>query len=1127
MLICKWCQRTLLSLWLILALASLTCRAAETIPLAGQWRFKLDPTGTGTNDHWFSQKLPDRIPIPGVLEAQGYGDEISTRTPWVLSLYDKLWYLREDYQKYTNDGSVKVPFLCQPPRHYIGAAWYQRDLDIPADWKDRRVSLFLERPHWKSTVWLDDHLIASEISLCTPHEFDFGVIPPGHHQLTLCVDNRMILPYRPDAHSVSDSLDDAWNGIAGRIELRATPTVWIGDVQVFPDLAGKRIRLRNRLENSSGLPVTVQYQAALTVRGGANHLPPFPTTADSIEVKPGGTVFEFNISLTNSTGDYCLPWDEFHPALYNLAFHIQEQKDATLVDAKDVTFGMRDFHAEGNQFILNGRPVNFRGTHFGGDFPLTGYPPTDAESWKKIFRKCQDYGLNHMRFHSWCPPEAAFEAADELGFYLQIECGMWNNFTPNSIQKMLYDETERILRDFGNHPSLMLISASNEAGGLWNLANPIWVKHFRELDQRHLYTPDTGWSLINRPDDPVDGRADYLAVGRIGQARVRGEPGWYANDYRDAVAGMSVPVIAHEVGQWCAYPDFGVISKFTGFMRPGNYEIFRDSLAANGLSDRDRDFTVASGRFQVACYKEEIEANLRTPGMSGFQLLDLHDYVGQGTALVGVLDPFWQEKGYITAAEWRRFCGPTVPLARLGKPAYTSEDEFDADVEVAHFGPEPLTNAVPSWRIEDGHGKTVASGQWPAQTIPLGKNIPLGKVAFKLDSLPAPQACKLVVSLQPSGGAPIENDWNFWVYPPAAAPSSTGDVLVTSSWDEAETNLAAGRKVLYVPRNTDLDWSCPPLAPVPIFWNRLMNPGWARMLGFWCDTKHPALAGFPTEINCDWQWAELMRGTRAVNLEGMPAGLQPIVQAIDDWNRNWKLGLIFECRMGAGRLMVCAINIADVSRNPTAAQLRRSLLDYMNSPRFQPKTEVSSAAFGGIVFDNRLMRKLGATAEANGTNAGALVDGDVNTLWTANTVRDAVRSPQTVTITFPSAIAMRGLIIMPRQNDRDHLGDVRGYVVETSDDGQNWKETARGELVSAWRPQKIKFGGVVNASKLRFTALSGFGADASVAVAELAVDYAGPALSDAATGGNMQFQRARSTSTDVDEGGPAGTNRVR
>jgi len=393
--------------------------AAETQPLAGEWRFAIDRKDVGLSEKWFDNQLADKIKLPGILEQQGYGDEVSISTPWVLSLYDHFWYLRADYAAYTNAGNTKVPFLCQPERHYVGAAWYQRDIEIPKNWDGKRVTLFMERPHWKSTVWLDDKEIGSDLSLCVPHEFDFGIMSPGKHRLTVRVDNRMILPYRLDAHSVSDSLDDAWNGIIGKIELRATPPVWIEDVRVFPNVEAKTIKVHAHVGNLTGKSERITLKADVGPAATSLRTGYFPSTNVNFEIPKDGTNIEFTSPCLSTA------WDEFHPTVQMLSLYIDPEKE-TPIEWVQVTFGLRDLHTEGNQFILNGHPMYFRGTHFGGDFPLTGYPPTDVNSWKKIFQTCKDYGLNHMRFHSWCPPEAAFTAADELGFYLQVECGMWN-----------------------------------------------------------------------------------------------------------------------------------------------------------------------------------------------------------------------------------------------------------------------------------------------------------------------------------------------------------------------------------------------------------------------------------------------------------------------------------------------------------------------------------------------------------------------------------------------------------------------------------------------------------------------------------------------------------------------------
>ena len=373
------------------------------------------------------------------------------------------------------------------------------------------------------------------------------------------------------------------------------------------------------------------------------------------------------------------------------------------------------------------------------------------------------------------------------------------------------------------------------------------------------------------------------------------------------------------------------------------------------------------------------------------------------------------------------------------------------------------------------------------------------------------------------GAAPPSflNTWNFWLYPAKISDAPAPDVFVTSSWDDAEARLTVGGKVLLLPHNADLAWDCPPLDVVPVFWNRLMSPGWGRMLGLWCDTNHPALAGFPTEANCDWQWTQITRGVRPVNLDRLPRGLQPIVSAIDDWNRNWKLGAIFECRVGAGRLLVSSFDLTtDLEKRPVARQLCRSLLDYMASGKFQPETEVSAAEFRSVLFDTRIMRKLGAKATGDGVDASAAIDGDPNTSWIAGESgrnRKDASYPHELTITFPAPVAMTGIVFMPRQNDRDHLGDVRGYTLESSNDGTNWQGVAKGELASTWNPQRLEFGRTLTTRHLKFKALSGFGNDPGAALAELAVIYAGPKISEKDSG-NVEYRRARSTSTDVDEG---------
>jgi len=994
------------------------CTASQVnlIDLAGEWRFALDRSteqlqpqpagrempvlnpGDGITQEWFKHNLPDKIELPGILQAQGYGDDISTNTPWVLGLGDAWWKLQpaELRDHFSQPGHVEVPFLSQPPKHYLGAAWYQRDIEIPKDWSSKRVVLFLERVHWKSTVWLDDEEVGSDISLSTPHVFEIGVVgrarhsvraedpsagggahgvtrptalAPGKHRLTIRVDNRLQLPaagHLVDSHSISDALDAAWNGIVGKIELHATPPVWIEDVQIYPKPDLKTATVRVQIGNETGLRKTLK----LSFEAALNKLPTLLRRGEvtsvecSLNVGVSGTNFETEIPLAQPYQ----AWDEFHPSSQIFHSTLRVDNDTDVWPQRISDFGFRQITARDKDMLINGRPLNLRMTHFGGDFPLTGYPAMDVETWKKIIQVCKDYGLNGMRFHSWCPPEAAFEAADEMGFYLQPECGLWADFGNEPTREFLNAETARILKAYGNHPSFILLSPSNEPRN-YSRVTPRWAADWYKKDNRRLYSAGTGWA------DPsqVNGGAQFATLVAYDRHSLRNTTGWFGRDYRAALENVHIPVLAHEVGQWCAYPDFDVTQEFTGsprrsaaeagYLRPGNYDIFKYIAEQQGVLDQDKIFAWASGRFQVECYKEEIEANLRTPGLSGFQLLDLHDYLGQGTALIGVVDAFWRPKSYVTATEFRKFCSPVVPLARLTNRVFTTADKFEVPVEIANFGENPLTNATAKWVVLDTSGRSVASGEFSPQTIPIGKNFALGTISLDLTNLPAPRQYKLIVSaggdvrslksIEAGKSEPpyvgsykvYENDWNFWLYPAQVSTNTPPDVLVTRCWDEARTRLAAGGKVLYLPDNASLDPAgCPPMKNVPVFWNIQMTvrppqnprPRFDAFLGLVCQTNHPALAEFPTDVNCDWQWTRLVNNVRAINLNTAPRELRPIVEAIDDWNRDWRLGVIFECNVGPGRLVVSAINLDGGSDDSELLQLRRSILDYMASDRFRP-----------------------------------------------------------------------------------------------------------------------------------------------------------------------------------------------
>jgi hypothetical protein len=388
--------------------------------------------------------------------------------------------------------------------------------------------------------------------------------------------------------------------------------------------------------------------------------------------------------MNYSLGDDALLWDEFNPNVYQLNLSLESGKET---NQTTVDFGLREFKVDGTRFTINGRPVFLRGTLECAIFPLTGYPPTKTDYWKKIYTAVKDHGLNHIRFHSWCPPEAAYTLADSMGIYLQVEASSWPNQSTElgsglPIDQYIWDESKRIIDTYGNHPSFVLMASGNEPGGSKRdqfLSE--FVQYWKETDSRRLYTSGSGWPIIPENDYHVTHRETRIqGWGEELNSVINSEPPKTTYDWSDKVRREGMPIISHEIGQWCVYPNFKEIEKYTGVLKAKNFEIFRESLKAHHMGHLADSFMLASGKLQALCYKADIEAALRTPEFGGFQLLDLHDFPGQGTALVGVLDPFWEEKGYISPEEYRRFCNTTVPLARLEKRIFVEGETMTANI---------------------------------------------------------------------------------------------------------------------------------------------------------------------------------------------------------------------------------------------------------------------------------------------------------------------------------------------------------------------------------------------------------------------------------------------------------------
>jgi hypothetical protein len=914
----------------------------NNISLSGEWGFRIDSLNQGIDNEWYNDSFTESVRLPGSMAENGKGDEVTLKTDWTGDIVDRSYFTEKKYEKYRQPGNIKIPFWLKPVKYFKGAAWYQKEIEIPADWKGKRIVLFLERCHWESTVYINSGKVGTQNSLATPHEYDItDLTVPGNNRISIRIDNRVVVPIGVNSHSISDHTQSNWNGITGNICLKAFPGVFISDISVYPDLQKKNAKVIVAVSNKDKKP----FMGKLTVSAES-----FNT--DKINrVKSLGRRVEFSSENNLIIIDYPMgknfeKWNEFNPSLYKLSVTLKDSKSSAS-DYSSVDFGMREFKAAGTRFEINGNPVFLRGTTECCIFPLTGYPPSDIKSWEKVLTAVKDYGMNHVRFHSFCPPEAAFIVADRLGIYFHIECSSWANQGStigdgSPLDRFIYEEGDRIIKEYGNHPSFCMLAYGNEPAGrnqkeyLGKL-----ITYWKSKDNRRVYTSGAGWPIIPENDYNLTSEPRIQHWGEGLKSIINAEPPQTMFDYRDFVSKYSVPTVSHEIGQWCVYPDFKEIRKYTGVLKPTNFEIFRESLAEHKMADQAEDFLMASGKLQALCYKADIEAALRTPGFGGFQILQLHDFPGQGTALVGILSPFFESKGYIKPEEFRMFCNSTVPLARISKMVYRPGETFEPRIEIAHFGSEPIRNAEIICQLTDSGGKVIRKEIMTMDVIEPGNPVIAGVFATDLSGIAAPQKLNFEVSI---AGTPFRNRWDLWIYPEKQEINAE-KVLVTEDLDRnAEDFLKNGGSVLllaYGKIGKDKG-SQVAIGFSSIFW----NTAWTRnqpphTLGILCDPRHPIFKDFPTEFHSNWQWWDPVTHSQAMILDGFPAQLKPLIQPIDTWFENRKLALAFEAKTGNGKLLVCSINMKEsLDQRPVTKQLLSSMLKYMNSNSFNPQTEI-------------------------------------------------------------------------------------------------------------------------------------------------------------------------------------------
>ena len=886
------------------------------VPAAAQEvRDTLDLTGTWS--YWL-HGAPDTIAsegtlfLPGTLDTNGIGNPVAKTDN-------------------TSQLSRRVTFS--------GDVSYSKEVEIPEEWRGKDIELYIERNR-PSRVIVDGKQLGSSSLLSSAQRYNLTTaLTPGRHTIEAVVNNADSIPLaiRNNSHACTESTQTNWNGMIGRLHLEARNPLHIASATVLPKTRKSGYDILVRLSQPAEKDVTVS--------AGCLH-----DNAATATIHAGDSTTTLFLPVT-----YDHPkWSEWEPVIDNISLQLSENNKT--IDKREIRTAYRNFTSKNGRFFVNGDPVFLRGRHDACVFPVTAHVPMDLDSWREYFQTLKQYGLNHVRFHSWCPPEACFRAADEAGVYLQPELPIWGEIDNSltTLTNFLHKDMEGIIEEYSSHPSFVMFAIGNELWGDIELMRK-FIDDAREMNPNLLAT--FGSNIYLGWNGHIDGE-DFLVTCRVGggdgfstHARASfsyadADNGGIMNstypnsemDFSRAISLSKVPVVGHETGQYQFYPNFAEIQKYGNcVLRPDNLEEFERRAIEAGTLRKSGDYFRATGAWATKLYRADMEMNLRTPGMGGFQLLDIQDYPGQGTALVGILDAFMDSKGLITPEEWRQSCGEVTLLAEMPGFCYVSGDTISVKVRAANFSNKSIADKGVKWSTPFAKGRLA---------IPEGKGlIEVGDISFVVPKVKHPR--QVALTLTATDGS-VSNSYDLWIFP--SKKKEVKNVVVTKNIDEALQLLQKGERVILCPDTAMVkDAVLGPLFQTD-YWNYRMfrticdnvnkkpSPG---TMGLLIDDKHPALKNYPTSYHTDWQWFPVVSNSYPLIIDRLPKDYDPVIEVIDNVERNYRLALMLECNVGKGKLMILNADMEKASERPEGEWLLQSVKEYMASKDCKPKLTLS------------------------------------------------------------------------------------------------------------------------------------------------------------------------------------------
>ena len=955
------------------------------ILLNGKWHVVLEDGTTGQMD------------LPGTLDENGIGHRDVGANQWHPDAV-----LGNAAGEIDKDAPIATRFT---RRHtYEGEARISRKITVP-DYGTDRLFVLAERARaLRLLVDGEACSVFRQGTLSTPYIFELTGAAPGEHEFTFLSDNSY--PGMPKAaiyysSAATDETQTNWNGILGECSMYTRPQNFIDSLRVYPRAVKKEEK------NKAGgyvLDVCVElapgakkvYKDAKIILQSealaAGELEDTQTLTEIISysgegLAEAGTDKEEN-PKTMEIWFRDLPlrenvklWDEDEGNLYEMAVTLDngmsaEDKGGSTAECR-TRFGIRSFGDNGSgRLALNGRAIFLRGEANCAEYPETGHPPMTIPEWKEMLLKYRSYGINFVRFHSHCEPEAAFAAADELGMLLQPELSHWDPkdaFGTEESYRYYRAELVDLLKTYANHPSFVMLTLGNELQAQDEGRERMreLVRTAKRMDPTRLYANGSNAFYGEEGCDP---ESDFYTSQSCKDVVIRGTFSGmrgYLNEnypsadrtYDEAMAEIrkeyQKPVFSFEVGQFEVLPDFEELESFHGISDPVNLKLIKKRVEERGLLPTWEKYVEATGELSRLAYREEIEAAMRTRELSGISLLGLQDFPGQGTALVGMMNSHLEPKPYDFARpeRFREFFQECRILVKLPHYTYEAGERLIAEVEAANFGKRNI-EGVFCWTLagkksvsENGNcepaeikskNTVIATGEDTEITICRpGSYTEVGSLDIPLDFVEKNTALTLKVRIGDSISA-----YPIWVYR-KTTPVCPENVYETRAFDVKTREILQNGGRVYLSPDADIE-SLPNSIKTQFttdFWSVGTFADQEGGMGQLIDTEHPIFKEFPTDFHTDWQWW-IMATKRAVIL---PHPMKTIITEMDSYAFLRPMAQMIEFRCLKGKVLLSTMELHKSQQYPEVRALQASIYTYLSGENFEPAEEITEEELSMLV----------------------------------------------------------------------------------------------------------------------------------------------------------------------------------